>query len=104
METNFAKAIKVLDLAHNELAVIREKEMKTQQESKQAEVQSKERIATEDREDHQVQEKEMEVLRTEGKKEIEQLKGSMKATQDFQKDLGKIGLQREKAKMTNPFE
>jgi len=104
METNFAKAIKVLDLAHNELAVIREKEMKTQQESKQAEIQSKERIATEDREDNQVQEKEMEVLRTEGKKEIEQLKGSMKATQDFQKDLGKIGLQREKAKMTNPFE
>ncbi len=104
MEESFAKAIKTLDLAHNELAAIRQKELRMKQEAKQSEVQSKERIATEDREDKQVQEKEMEVLRTEGKKEIETLKGSIKANQDFQKDLGKIGLQREKDKATNPFE
>jgi len=104
MEENFAKAIKVLDLAHTELATIRQQELRTKQEAKQSEVESKERVATADREDKQVHDKEMELLRIEGKKEIESLKAAVKATQDFQKDLGKIGLQKEKAKSINPFE
>jgi len=104
MEENFAKAIKVLDLAHTELAKIRQQELKIKQEAKQSEVESKERIAVDDREDKQVHDKEMELLRIEGKKEIESLKVAAKATQDFQKDLGKIALQRQKAKSVNPFE
>lgn len=103
METNFAKAIKILDLAHDELAAIRQQEMKISQEAKQAEVKSKVQIATEDREDGQVHDKEMELLRTEGKKEVKVLEGSMKATQDFQKDIAKGAIQREKVQRESPF-
>jgi len=104
MESNFAKAIKILDQAHEELATIRKQEIKASQEAKQQEVEAKLKIATDDREDNQQHDKEMELLRTEGKKEVEVLKGAMKATQDFQNDLGKANIEKQKSSPENPFE
>jgi len=104
METNFAKAIKILDQAHDELAAIRQQEIKAGQEAKQSEVQSKQQIATEDREDGQLHDKDMEVLRTEGKKEVEVLKGSMKATMAFQDGISKSNIESQKAQVQSPFE
>ena len=84
-EGSFASSLKILDDAYEELRKVREQESQTGQEAKQAEVQSKVKIATEDREDGQVHDKEMEVIRTEGKKEVEMLKGGLKASQEGQK-------------------
>lgn len=103
MEDNFAKAIKVLDLAHDELAAIRQQEMKTGQEAKQQENENNLKIATENREDGQNHDKEMELIRNEGKKEVEQIKGAMKATQDFQNNLAKANMEKG-AVSANPFE
>jgi hypothetical protein len=103
MEDNFAKAIKILDTAHEELAAIRQQEIKASQEAKNKEVEANLKIATEDREDRQAHDKEMELLRNEGKKEIEQIKGAMKATQDFQNNLAKANMEKG-AVSANPFE
>ena len=83
---------------------IRQQEIKAGQEAKQSEVQAKIEIAKEDREDGQAHDKEMELIRNEGKKEVEALKGAMKATQDFQNNMGKAAVEREKSSVTNPFE
>lgn len=102
MEENFAKAIKVLDLAHDELAAIRQQESKVAQEAKVKEVETDLQISREDREDRQEHDKDMELLRNEGKKEVAQLTGAMKATQDFQKSLAKSSM--ESTQSVNPFE
>ncbi len=104
MESNFASAIKILDQAHEELAAIRQQESRVSQEAKGKEVESKIKIATEDREDKQDHEKEMEVLRTEGKKEIENLKGAFKASQNYSNNLAKAAMENSKEGVTNPFE
>lgn len=87
METNFAKAIKILDVAHQEIEAVRQREIKASQEAKNNEIEANLKIAQEDREDRQNHDKEMELLRTEGKKEIEQLKGALKGMQDMSKGL-----------------
>ena len=84
-EGSFASSLKILDEAYEELRKVREQESKTGQEAKQAEVASKVKIATEDREDGQAHDKEMEVIRTEGKKEVEILKGGLKSATEGQK-------------------
>jgi hypothetical protein len=102
MENNFAKAVKILDKAHDELAAIRQQEIKAGQEAKSKEVDMDLQISREDREDRQGHDKDMELLRGENKKEIEQMKGAMKATQDFQNNLAKAGMQ--KVQTSNAFE
>lgn len=104
METNFAKAIKILDQAHDELAAIREKEIKASQEAKMDENEKRVQIAQEDREDQQEHDHEMEVLRTEGKKEVAMLNAAAKATQDFQKNLVQASMKKADIQRTNPFE
>ena len=104
METNFARAIKILDQAHEELAAVRQQEIKASQEAKDNETQMRLQVAREDREDGQQHDKDMEVLRTEGKKEVEVLKGAMKATQDFQNNIGKGAIEKQKVQSESPFE
>jgi hypothetical protein len=58
----------------------------------------------EDREDRQNHDKEMELIRNEGKKEVQTLKDGMKATMDFQNNIAKGSMQRSKATAGNPFE
>ena len=98
-EGSFASALKILDEAHEELRKMREQEARTKQEGKMQETSDKVKIATEDREDIQVHDKEMEVLRTEGKKEIEQIKGSIKGLIQGQKEAA-AALQSEEENVT----
>ena len=104
METNFAAAIKILDKAHDEIAAIRENQERVSQESTNKQTEAQLQIAKENREDLQNHDKEMEVLRTEGKKEVVTLQAGMKATQDFQNNVAKSGLQKQKSAETSPFE
>jgi hypothetical protein len=102
MEDNFAKAIKILDESYDELTKIRQEEMRISQESKQQEIQSNMQIAQDNREDLQEHEKEMKLLDIEGKKEIAAMTNAMKATQDFQNNIAKGSMQKNKEK--NIFE
>lgn len=102
METSFASAIKILDKAHEELAALRQQEERTKQETSQKQIEANIQMAQEDREDKQNHDKEMEVLRTEGKKEIEAMRAGMQATMDFQNNLAKASMQR--AETSNAFE
>lgn len=77
-ESSFAAALRVLDNAHDEMAKIRENEIRVKQESAISGQKQQYDLAIQDREDQQNHDKEMEVLRTEGKKEVEALKGSLK--------------------------
>lgn len=86
-EGSFASSLKILDEAHEELRKIRENESRINQEAKQGETEGKVKIATEDREDGQVHDKEMEVLRTEGKKEVESMKIAGKGMIEGQKQM-----------------
>lgn len=102
METSFASAIKILDKAHEELAALRQQEERAKQETANKQIEANLQIAKDDREDKQNHDKEMEVLRTEGKKEIEALRAGMQATMDFQNNLAKANMQ--KAETANAFE
>lgn len=102
METSFASAIKILDKAHEELAALRQQEERTKQETSKKQIEANIQMAQEDREDKQNHDKEMEVLRTEGKKEIEAMRAGMQATMDFQNNLAKASMQR--AETSNAFE
>jgi len=84
MESNFTRALKVLDEARTRLEQVRQDEIKAAQEGKMQENQMKKQIADEDREDGQQHDKEMEVIRTKGKKEIVLLDGAIKGKQDGQ--------------------
>jgi len=85
MESNFIRAIKILDQSRERLEKVRQEEIAAAQKGKQDETQVNLQIATENREDGQTHDKEMEVIRTEGKKEIEVLKGGIKGRQEGQK-------------------
>jgi hypothetical protein len=104
METNFAAAIKILDKAHDEIAKIRSEQERTKQETSGKQIEANMQIARENREDLQSHEKDMKVLDIEGKKELQTLKDGLKATQDFQNNVMKASMTRQKAKVTNPFE
>lgn len=102
METSFASAIKVLDIAYDRLQEAKMNEIKASQESSNKQIETNLQISREDREDRQNHDKEMEVLRTEGKKEIESMKAGLQATMDFQNNLAKATMQ--KAESQNVFE
>ena len=85
MESNFSRAIKVLDKARERMEEFQQQQIQASQEAKNKEIQTNLQIATENREDGQEHDKEMEVIRTEGKKEVEMLKGSIKGKQETQK-------------------
>jgi len=104
METNFAAAIKILDKAHEEIAKVRADQERVTQESTNNQTQVQAQMMQEDREDRQNHDKEMEVLRTEGKKEITAMKDGMKATMDFQNNIAKASIQKQKMATANPFE
>lgn len=94
METSFASAIKVLDKAYERLEKAKLEEIRASQETDKQRIDAQVQIATEDREDKQNHDKEMEVLRTEGKKEIEAMKAGLQATLDMQNNLAKASMQR----------
>lgn len=102
METSFASAIKILDKAHEELAALRQQEEKNKQATANKQIEANIQMSQEDREDKQNHDKEMEVLRTEGKKEIEAMRAGMQGTMDFQNNLAKASMQR--AETANTFE
>ncbi len=102
METSFASAIKVLDVAFDRLQEAKMNEIKASQESANKQTEANVQMAREDREDRQNHDKEMEVIRTEGKKEIEAMKAGLQGTMDFQNNLAKGAMQ--KAEMNNVFE
>jgi hypothetical protein len=104
METNFAAAIKILDKAHEEIARIRQDQSRVDQESQNNQIVANAEMMKEDREDRQNHDKEMELIRNEGKKEVQTLKDGMKATMDFQNNIAKGSMQRSKATAGNPFE
>lgn len=85
-EGSFASALKILDEAHEELAKMRERESQIAQQGKQQETAMKYQVAREDREDGQEHDKEMEILRTEGKKEVKQMEIAGKGLQQGQKE------------------
>lgn len=96
MESNFTRALKILDEARTRLEEVRMKEIQAAQEGKMQETQMKKQVADEDREDGQMHDKEMEIIRTEGKKEVETLKGAIKGRQEGQKQAaGMIESQQE---------
>lgn len=95
-ESSFAAALRVLDNAHEELTKINENEMRIKQESSMASLQQQAQQAIEDREDGQNHDKEMEVLRTEGKKEVAQLTGALKMQADMASASAKAATIQEK--------
>jgi hypothetical protein len=101
MESSFAAALRVLDNAHDELAKVRENEIKAKQEGDKYATDASRQTAIEDREDGQNHDKEMELLRTEGKKEVAQLSGSFKLQQDASKDAAKA-MMPQKSALTTP--
>jgi hypothetical protein len=100
-ESSFAAALRVLDNAHDEMAKIRENEIRVKQESSMKGMDQQLQMAREEREDNQSHDKDMEVLRTEGKKEVEELKGGLKNQNDTTKAYAKAATE---AVTTNPLE
>jgi hypothetical protein len=86
MESNFTRALKVLDQARTRLEKVRQDEITAAQQAKFQENQMKKQVADEDREDSQQHDKEMEVIRIEGKKEIKALEGAIQGRQQGQKE------------------
>lgn len=100
METSFAAAIKILDQAQDRIEQYKMQEIKANQETQNKQIDTQLQISREDREDKQNHDKEMELLRTEGKKEIEAMRSGMQATMDFQNNLAKGALQNQEAQNT----
>lgn len=92
-ESSFAAALRVLDNAHEEITKIRQEEIKMNQEAQMADIESKQKIATENREDAQQHDMDMELLRNEGKKEVAMLNGGLKANNDAANITGKAATQ-----------
>lgn len=90
MESSFAAALRVLDNAHDELAKMRESEIKAKQEADKYNTDMVRQTDIEDREDIQEHEKEMELIRNEGKKENTQLKGSIDLQKESAKESAKL--------------
>lgn len=88
-ESTFASALRVLDNAHDKLAKIRQEELRVKQESAMQANQQNLELTREDREDQQSHDRDMEVLRTEGKKEVALLTNTMKQQQNAATIAGK---------------
>jgi len=101
MQENFAKAIKILDEAYTEIETIRMEQSKVSQESEMKKIDTDLQISREDREDRQEHDKEMELLRTEGKKEIEYLKNMFKSAQSSQDNIFKGNIEQSKMQQEN---
>jgi hypothetical protein len=85
MESNFTRALKILDQARERMEQFRLKEAEAKQSAEMQGNDMRIQMAREDREDKQVHDRDMEVLRTEGKKEVEFIKGGIKGRQETQK-------------------
>ena len=77
-ESSFAKALKILEEANSELAKLRKEEIAAGQQAKHEEIKADLQIAHEDREDRQQHDKDLEILKTEGKKEVVLLQETLK--------------------------
>lgn len=84
-ESSFAKAIKILDNANQELAKIRQEEIAAGQESQNNQIQANMQMTQEDREDRQQHEAEMVILKNEGEKEKIVLQESLKGMAQSEK-------------------
>jgi hypothetical protein len=84
-ESNFTRALKVLDQARERHRQMRMEEIEKGNEAKHAEIENERNMAIEAREDDQAHDKDMEVIRTEGKKEVEAMKIAGKGSIDAQK-------------------
>jgi hypothetical protein len=93
MESSFAAALRVLDNAHDELAKIRQDEMRVKQESAMSAQQQQMELATQDREDKQGHEKDMKVLDFEGKKELVTLEKSLDGQNMVAQNAAKAAMQ-----------
>jgi hypothetical protein len=93
MESSFAAALRVLDNAHDELAKIRQDEMRVKQESAMSAQQQQMQLATDDREDKQGHEKDMKVLDFEGKKELVTLEKSLDGQNMVAQNAAKAAMQ-----------
>jgi hypothetical protein len=89
MESSFASALRVLDNAHEQLANIRQQEMRVKQESAIKNMEQQSQQIVEEREDNQSHDIDMETLRTEGKKEVVLLGKSLDSQNDSSKIAGK---------------
>jgi hypothetical protein len=88
-ESSFAAALRVLDNAHEQLANIRQQDIRVKQESAMKSMEQQVQQVIEDREDTQQHDLDMETLRTEGKKEVLVLEKSLSAQNDTAKIAGK---------------
>jgi len=90
MEDSFAKSIKILDRAYEVINDMQKEQSRVSQESQKAETEAKLQITKEDREDRQKHDEDMEILRNEGKKEVEMIKGGIKGMQDKKEEKSLI--------------
>jgi hypothetical protein len=97
-ESSFAAALRVLDNAHEELSRIRQEEIKAKQEASFKDMEQRAQEVVADREDSQSHDRDMEVLRTEGKKEVVLLTNSLQAQNDAANISGKAATTPEKKK------
>lgn len=104
MQTNFAAALKTLDKAYEEIQKFKEQQSKVSQEADKQQTQTQYQIAKEDRDSEQQHDKDMEVLRTEGKKEIQAMKEGAKAIHNYQNTIGNALSDKSKQSGSNPFE
>lgn len=93
MQSSFARAIEILDEARAASRAFQLKQIELGQESKKQQTETQYKIAVEDREDRQEHDKEMVVLQTEGKKELEAIRAGAKAgienqKQEFERLMG----------------
>jgi hypothetical protein len=84
-ESNFIRAIRTLEIARERYNKTQSEESKRNTEMAREQMEREEKRIIEDREDKQAHDLEMEVLRTEGKKEIKQMEIAGKGMIDAQK-------------------
>lgn len=85
-ESNFTRALKVLDTARARYEEIQKREGQQAQEMQNQKIQSDMQMHQEDREDQQAHDQDMERLRTQGKKEVELVKAGVDGIKQTQKE------------------
>jgi hypothetical protein len=94
MESSFAAAIRVLDNAHAEMDKIRQQEIGQKQEAQKESTQAQIQMADHTLQEKDQHDKDMELLRIEGEKEIVQLEKSLDMQKESTKQIHQ-GLQKQ---------
>lgn len=85
MQSSFAKAVQILDEARAASRAFQLQQIELGNKAKEKQTDTSYKIAREDREDRQDHEKELELIKIEGKKELESMKGGIKGGLETQK-------------------